>query len=557
MDFNFEGFGFDGFDMDAEDFFKAPEVTKKAKAKKDSAKKEKAKSAGKGKSGYDCEVSLPVAVKARGFETTMEGDGVKKLSEIYDWLLENEYDQFKVPGMKLFYHKMKKTVYVTDENVYASKADTLVDFSQHDTIVVADGLLKAKFRLDDFDGKEEDEVSVSDVVDAWVKINPAYAGCSLSFHAESGVGYPVFSDKGMKAFDDKEGKAFYLIHGGSHEEVDAETYDELEKQLRENEGINNFSADKVDIVVCSAEDSLALFVTYKCYASSCYSKNGNSNSAAKAATVEKKYKLPLTLFVATFGESWVLVPENFGGKEKITLDELKDFMAKEKDQRIFADKSRKMDSYYNEEESRLSVMFVSGTKGCKLIRDEKELEEIKKLDCYDGFYCEDGSNFRIRSLPHGNFYSHQGKGIESYKVVSIDWERKLPKIPCSVLDDIISYFREDISMEAAVRIYYNKERKEFSFVKANGNCSRVHISYEYESDMELLMGKKVQVMEIHSHNTMGAFFSPTDDRDEALYPGLFGVIGRLDASEPQMLFRAGVDGLFKLIAVNELFDIQE
>lgn len=553
MDFNFEGFG--GFEMDVDDFFKSPTVEKKEKAKKGSAKKEKSKSAGKGKSSFDCQVSLPVVIKARGFETTMEGEGEKKLSEVYEWLLENGYDQFKVSGMKLFYHKLKKTVYVSDESVFASPDNTLVDFGKHDVIVVADGQLKAEFNLEYFDGKEADEVSVFDVVQAWIDVNNDYTGCSLCFDAESGVGYPVFKDRGKKAFDDKDGKAFFLIHGGSHEEVDVETYDELMKQLKGSEGINGMSTDKMDMEVYSSEHTLALFVTYHGYSSSCYSKKSGASSSGKTATVETKYKLPLTLFVATFGETWILTPENFGGKEKITLDELKDFMAKEKGQRIFADKSRKMDSYYNEEENRLSVMFVSGTKGCKLIHDKEELEKIKKLDCYDGHYTEAGRSFRIRCLPHGNFYSYKGKDRESYMITSIDWERKLPKIPYSILEDIISYFREDISLEAAVRIYYNKERKEFSFVKASGSCSRVHISYEYDTDMELLMGKKIQVMEIHSHNTMQAYFSPTDDRDESLYPGLFGVIGRLDTVTPQVLFRAGVDGLFKLLSVDEIFDI--
>lgn len=37
----------------------------------------------------------------------------------------------------------------------------------------------------------------------------------------------------------------------------------------------------------------------------------------------------------------------------------------------------------------------------------------------------------------------------------------------------------------------------------------------------------LKILEIHSHNTMGAYFSTTDDADEQQF-GLYGVVGRLD-----------------------------
>lgn len=44
------------------------------------------------------------------------------------------------------------------------------------------------------------------------------------------------------------------------------------------------------------------------------------------------------------------------------------------------------------------------------------------------------------------------------------------------------------------------------------------------------------VVEVHSHNAMSAYFSPTDDHDET-GRRIFGVIGRLDTDAPELAFR--------------------
>jgi Prokaryotic homologs of the JAB domain len=44
------------------------------------------------------------------------------------------------------------------------------------------------------------------------------------------------------------------------------------------------------------------------------------------------------------------------------------------------------------------------------------------------------------------------------------------------------------------------------------------------------------VVEIHSHHAMGAYFSPTDDRDET-GRRVYGVLGRLNSAVPELAFR--------------------
>lgn len=59
------------------------------------------------------------------------------------------------------------------------------------------------------------------------------------------------------------------------------------------------------------------------------------------------------------------------------------------------------------------------------------------------------------------------------------------------------------------------------------------------------------VLDLHSHGTMAARFSTTDDRDE-LGLKVFGVLGRL-ADRPELRLRVGVYGYYHPVAWGEVF----
>lgn len=60
-------------------------------------------------------------------------------------------------------------------------------------------------------------------------------------------------------------------------------------------------------------------------------------------------------------------------------------------------------------------------------------------------------------------------------------------------------------------------------------------------------------IEVHSHNTMGAFFSKQDDREET---GLrvYAVLGRIDRDNPEIAVRVGVYGNFMDLHYSEVFE---
>lgn len=63
------------------------------------------------------------------------------------------------------------------------------------------------------------------------------------------------------------------------------------------------------------------------------------------------------------------------------------------------------------------------------------------------------------------------------------------------------------------------------------------------------------VLEVHSHHSMAACFSGTDDREERAGFRLFAVLGRLNARRPEIRVRAGVYGYFWDIPAAWVFDL--
>lgn len=62
------------------------------------------------------------------------------------------------------------------------------------------------------------------------------------------------------------------------------------------------------------------------------------------------------------------------------------------------------------------------------------------------------------------------------------------------------------------------------------------------------------VLDIHSHGSIGAFFSGTDNRDEQGL-GLYMVVGRLHMLFPEVQLRMGVYGYFAPLEVEEVFGV--
>lgn len=120
------------------------------------------------------------------------------------------------------------------------------------------------------------------------------------------------------------------------------------------------------------------------------------------------------------------------------------------------------------------------------------------------------------------------------------------KLPPSILIGAIECSRKAMPYEAMfhVRIISGK----FYLVSPEQCATQGGVAYR-----ERLNYRAPIVMDLHSHHTMRACFSATDDRDELGFR-LYCTIGRLQNAVPEVVVRLGVYGDWLPLRVIDVFD---
>ena len=128
------------------------------------------------------------------------------------------------------------------------------------------------------------------------------------------------------------------------------------------------------------------------------------------------------------------------------------------------------------------------------------------------------------------------------------------KLPYEMLLQTVSFFKKVIAdkgnAEAMIQVFLNEKDGYFMHI-ADQEVSGAFVKFKRDSELE---DEHTLILDIHSHNTMSAFFSGTDNADEK-EARVYGVIGNLNQEWPEMKFMAG-DGNGKLIELIP-FDVFE
>ena len=105
----------------------------------------------------------------------------------------------------------------------------------------------------------------------------------------------------------------------------------------------------------------------------------------------------------------------------------------------------------------------------------------------------------------------------------------IPKIPYKIFENIVCFFRavhQKYDAEAIVLLLYDYDKKMWGFHIPKQEVSGA--SADYDLKEEPIETKNI-VGTIHSHNTMSAFHSGTDDHDEEGQDGIHMTVGKLDS----------------------------
>lgn len=166
--------------------------------------------------------------------------------------------------------------------------------------------------------------------------------------------------------------------------------------------------------------------------------------------------------------------------------------------------------------------------------------------------------WEVRKLQLGTFVTHMHKcdvpGLK--KTLKEGWSLNVPKIPATLLDVTLSFFRQIYnkhSSEVFLQYFYDTNKEEYIL-----HCPQQTVgpgSVNYKRDFEYEKGK-ILVFEIHSHGSMAAFFSGTDNADEK-DDRFFGVIGHVKNYYPELKIRLSVGGRKQDIDVESIFNLDE
>ncbi|PIJ98004.1 hypothetical protein [Lysinibacillus sphaericus] len=155
--------------------------------------------------------------------------------------------------------------------------------------------------------------------------------------------------------------------------------------------------------------------------------------------------------------------------------------------------------------------------------------------------------------------------ITEWPITPATFEWSLPKIENKILRQIIGFFRsfihEEAEYEVALKIYWDLKKEKYVVDCPKQVVTAINIELQHSEDFT---GKNaaryIPVMEVHSHNVMRAFFSEIDDSDEQAFNttfGVFGVFGRLNRKQYEMVFRAKMRDDVIDIHPEQLFDLEE
>lgn len=167
----------------------------------------------------------------------------------------------------------------------------------------------------------------------------------------------------------------------------------------------------------------------------------------------------------------------------------------------------------------------------------------------------DGRLYQLRKTPVGTFTA-PAENLKEFDTVTSGFQMDLPKIPMHVLMFIWDFFAkmsERYQFEALVHILYDTTTHKYTMRVPKQELTHTSVDSVLDEDYPEHL---IHVMDIHSHNTMPAEFSPVDDRDEKP-TRLYAVMGRLDKVLPDIKVRASCAGKFIPIEPADVFDVKD
>jgi PRTRC genetic system protein A len=547
-------------DIFGEEFAMEAPKAKKETAKKETAKKEAKKTSSKAKKVF---VNVPCTVYGGNFVTKIEKQGKDKVSidDLADLLCEAGYVEAKAKTRQFLVNKTDESiVYLTSDKFATATADDVAaDFSAGD-VTFAYGGEQILLKAEEFE-QDADEICMADLKAKIAESFPQFKSCDFYYDVESAVVVPI-----LKTADEKTKVSFpaVFVVNGEERVLDEDGIGGTTLKDAADSLTKDFISEglKAGFGELDSKYYLVLWAVSPSSAASA-SADKKKNKGASAKKVEKKYPSNVTVYLSFNGYRETLSAEKFEGKEKITLADILEYL-KPRFKILESEEKRKGIQVfsYDEATNQISLIVSEGRRGAastaladECVESGLELDSImrkvpvtaygKRILC-GATHPEWYKSYVFATYGKAFIYDRCG-GVTTLKAFRL----KTPRVPARIKREMIQYFRSQMPNEAIVKVTYNHGTGEFELLKPRV-AHADHVSIESEFDLPKDPNTEI-IATFHSHNSMPAFFSATDDEAELDQIGVFGVIGRLDGEQPQIIVRAVYEGGVKRLSHDEFF----
>jgi len=165
---------------------------------------------------------------------------------------------------------------------------------------------------------------------------------------------------------------------------------------------------------------------------------------------------------------------------------------------------------------------------------------------------KDGRVYEQRRNEIGCFTA-PAANIREFEDIRAEFKMALPKIPAHIFSKVMGFFKsisDELHYEVLVHILYDTEEKKYIIKVPKQRISEASVNSETD---EPYPDRCIHVMDFHSHNTMPAVFSETDNADEK-ETRLYAVAGRFNQTLPEITVRAGCAGKFIPLNPEDVFE---
>lgn len=167
----------------------------------------------------------------------------------------------------------------------------------------------------------------------------------------------------------------------------------------------------------------------------------------------------------------------------------------------------------------------------------------------------DGRVYELRKTEMGDFVAPKDNVVD-FQAVRAGFTPALPLIPQSLFQQIISFFRcymdNGQEFEALAHILWDREQEVFTVYIPPQQVFKARVNAELPRD-RFSEERYLHYADIHSHNSMAAKFSPTDDQDEKA-TRIYAVVGRLDKFLPEITVRMSCGGTYLELDPSLIFE---